>query len=286
MTGSGRGSKFTGRRWGTVRGVTWFAPMVLVTSGLIGSFGGSTAYAAPTTIIAPPGPAPLAGPSCRNGEIFKTPSPGRQGEHYDNLFDIVAISANDVWADGYYIKAPNSENLWQTLIEHYSDGKWQVVASPDPTPNDVLYALTVISPNDVWAVGVADNKSRQDDHTLTEHWNGSEWSAVPSPGAGLLDAVAGNSANDVWAAGFRDVDNGLKPIQNLIEHWNGKSWKIVKSPEPGAYSNGTASITVVAPDDVWAVGQANSTEQQFEPTAEHWNGTVWAAAVLPGEGLD
>ena len=138
----------------------------------------------------------------------------------------------------------------------------------------------------MWAVGLAANKSRQDEHTLTEHWNGAEWSVVPSPGSGLLDAVAGSSPNDIWAAGFRDVDKGLKPIQNLIEHWNGKSWAVVRSPEPGAYANGTAALSVVAPNDVWAVGQADLTENHYEPTAEHWNGTDWTATILPGEGVD
>ena len=128
--------------------------------------------------------------------------------------------------------------------------------------------------------------SRQDDHTLTEHWNGSTWIVVPSPGVGLLDGVAGSSADDVWSVGFREADNGSKPIQNLIEHWNGKSWQLVPSPEPGAYANGTASISAVTPSDVWAVGQAYLTENHYEPTAEHWNGTDWTSTFLPGEGVD
>jgi hypothetical protein len=40
-----------------------------------------------------------------------------------------------------------------------------------------------------------------------------------------LDTVAESSPGNVWAAGFREMDNGLKPIQNLIEHWNGKAWQ-------------------------------------------------------------
>lgn len=241
----------------------------------------SSASAAPVSRTAA-----LEVPACRNGVITATPSPGIPGELYDNLFGIDAIDAKDVWAVGYYIKEPNTVNLWQTLIEHYGGKRWQVVPSPDPTPNDVLYALTAISPDDLWAVGVADNRSRQDEHTLTEHWNGSRWSVVPSPGMGLLDTVAESSPNNVWAAGFRETDNGLKPIRNLIEHWDGRTWQTVPSPEPGAYGNGTAAISVVSPQDVWGVGQAYLTERHFEPTAEHWNGHDWTATILPGKGID
>jgi hypothetical protein len=284
MAGHGRRRVSTGRKRRWVHFAAWLVPVALTASGLAGPLAGSAAYAASDTAALRPGT--LTVPSCRNGVVFKTPSPGTHGELYDSLFGIAAVNAKDVWAAGYYIKAPNNENVWQTLIEHYDGAKWQVVASPDPTPNDVLYAVTAISPTDVWVVGVADNKSREGDRTLTENWNGSKWSVVPSPGVGLLDAVAGSAPNNVWAAGFRIVDNGLKPIQNLIEHWNGTSWKTVTSPEPGAYANGTAGITVVAPDDVWAAGQAYPTEYHFVPTAEHWNGKDWTATILPGKGLN
>ena len=49
---------------------------------------------------------------------FQDPQPREPGELYDNLFDIVAIDSDDVWADGYYIKSPETQNRWQTLIEH------------------------------------------------------------------------------------------------------------------------------------------------------------------------
>jgi hypothetical protein len=275
-----------------MRSRAWPAAVVLVAAGLMAPVAGSAASAASaapasaSAAAANARPALLARSSCRDGVILQTPSPGSHDDLYDNLFDIVAINSEDVWAAGYYIKAPTTHNLWQTLIEHYDGRRWRVVASPDPTPNDVLYALTALSPTDVWAVGVAANKLRQDDHTLTENWNGSKWTVVPSPGVGLLDTIGGSSANDVWAAGFRIVDNDLKPIQNLIEHWNGKDWQTVKSPAPGAYANGTAAISVVAPNNVWAVGQAYLTEHHFEPTAEHWNGSEWTATILPGKGLD
>jgi hypothetical protein len=47
--------------------------------------------------------------------------------------------------------------------------------------------------------------------TLIEHWNGTQWSVVPSPnlmGNNLLRGVAIVSANDVWAVGFVISNSG------------------------------------------------------------------------------
>jgi len=67
----------------------------------------------------------------------------------------------------------------------------------------------------VWAVGSytdASNKS----WPLTEHWNGTAWSAVVPPGGGVssvLHAVAAVAANDVWAVGsYTDASNTVWPL--------------------------------------------------------------------------
>lgn len=87
-----------------------------------------------------------------------------------------------------------------------------------------FHGVAPVSANDVWALG-----SVSTTQTLTEHWNGTSWSMVPSPivgGAGYtLTGVASISTSDVWAAG--DFGSNGNPEQTLIEHWNGTSWSIV-----------------------------------------------------------
>src|SRR5579863_7528626 len=57
-----------------------------------------------------------------------------------------------------------------------SCGRWTVVASPNVGSNqNYLNSVAVISLNDVWAVGTTSSG------TLTEHWNGTQWSVVPRP---------------------------------------------------------------------------------------------------------
>src|SRR2546425_108891 len=59
---------------------------------------------------------------------------------------------------------------------------------------------------------------------LTEHWDGTAWSVVPSPTPleSILNGVAAASTSDVWAAG--SFLNSASVEQALFEHWNGRKW--------------------------------------------------------------
>jgi hypothetical protein len=97
------------------------------------------------------------------------------------------VGSSDVWAVGRYI---NAESQDQTLIEHRAGESFGQVPSPDPKPNDLLYAVDALTPADVWAVGSTFPATVEVDSTLIEHWNGAAWSVVPSPrlssGSGIL----------------------------------------------------------------------------------------------------
>src|SRR5579863_3086457 len=144
-----------------------------------------------------------------------------------------------------------------------SCGRCTVVASPNVGSNqNYLNSVAVISLNDVWAVGTTSSG------TLTEHWNGTQWSVVPSPSAGMypnLYSVSAVATNDVWAVGNDGV----------IEHWNGQHWQLVSSS-----NNGTAlfGVTAISANDVWVVGSTGGTTQTF---IEHWNGTQWSVVSHP-----
>ncbi len=116
--------------------------------------------------------------------------------------------------------------------------------------------------------------------TLTEHWNGKEWSIVPSPNSSFpnvsatrLYGVDAMSTNDVWAVGYGEDFSSLKS-ETLIIHWNGKSWSIVPSPNPGGseYTNTLNAIDGVAPNDIWSVGAQGYPEKSL---TLHWNGSSW-----------
>ena len=95
-----------------------------------------------------------------------------------------------------------------------------------------------------------------------------------------LNGVASVSANDLWAVGdFVDPTTGV--TQTVIELWNGTSWSVVTSPGPGTQDNLLAGVTVVATNDVWAVGQFTPTGGVQQTLIEQWNGTSWSVVTSP-----
>src|SRR5713226_9528426 len=108
-----------------------------------------------------------------------------------------------------------------------SCGIWHVAPGPNVRSfNNNLRAVAAVSSGDIWAVGSTySNQILSPSSTLTDHWNGTRWSIVPSPNVGSsfnqLDGVAVVSASDVWAVGNYISQN---PAKTLIEHWNGTSW--------------------------------------------------------------
>lgn len=154
---------------------------------------------------------------------------------------------------------------------------WTFLKTPDVGPfANTLNATAALSPTDVWAVGCFFD-TNANCHTLTEHWNGSAWSVVPSPGeAGAviteLLGVSGDSPTDVWAVGdFILPDQSGGPF---LLHWDGAAWRQVATPQ-GAQP--FQAVSALAPDDVWVVGNN---------TAEHWDGHLWSVVATPRLGLN
>src|SRR5207302_1303741 len=91
-------------------------------------------------------------------------------------------------------------------------GAWNVVPSPNPgTQNNTLYGIAAVSANDVWTVG-SQSSSGIPGQALIEHWDGTSWSVVSSPGLGMqpisLYSVVAVSANDAWAVGVYTNSSG------------------------------------------------------------------------------
>ena len=68
----------------------------------------------------------------------------------------------------------------------FAQSTFTIVSSPSPGKlQNELQGVSAISNTDVWAVGFSNSRfaeaSPLGDHTLTEHWNGSNWSIVRSP---------------------------------------------------------------------------------------------------------
>jgi hypothetical protein len=153
-------------------------------------------------------------------------------------------------------------------IAHWNGTTWTRVSTPHV--DGALNAVTAISTDDVWTVGIANRRP------LALHWNGSSWRqvAVPAPkqpGNGVLAAVSASSPKDVWAVGYWRR-------RTLIEHWNGHRWTRVPSPANGAagYLRGVWALST---RDAWGVGS-----QGTRTLLLHWNGRRWARTPSPSPG--
>lgn len=197
------------------------------------------------------------------------------------LAGVAATSTNDAWAVG----TNGNGSIDETLIEHWDGANWSIMSSPNPgTALNQLLAVSATSTSDAWAVGnswylIGNNKS-----PLIEHWDGTSWNVVPSPGAGsenLLTGVTALSPSDVWAVGY--FSNNNNPSQTLIEHWDGTSWSIISSPNPNTYDF-LQGVTALSPSDVWAVG-ASADSVSRQTLIEHWDGTSWSVVASPNPDL-
>ena len=196
------------------------------------------------------------------------------------------IAANDIWAVGSH---GSSDFLTQyTLTEHWDGMTWNLVPSPNVPKalDDKLYAVGGVATNDVWAVGESDDTNSGNHTILTEHWDGTQWSIIPSvTGNQVVYGLVAVASNDVWAVGASVNQQSLKS-KTLVIHWNGTTWSTVTSPSVGSFSNVFQSVRAVSANDIWAVGNYSNTNT-FSPSKtliEHWNGTSWSVTASPNVG--
>ena len=71
--------------------------------------------------------------------------------------------------------------------------------------------MAAVSANDIWAVGAFVDPNLNANQTLTEHWDGTSWSVIPSPNAttgnNVLTGVTALSTGDVVAVGSANSAN-------------------------------------------------------------------------------
>jgi hypothetical protein len=233
-----------------------------------------------STVTQTPAPfsTPTAGPTTivtGTWKIVTSPNVGT-GTYGNQLNGVAVVSTNDVWAVGFSPHPSGTpQYIRQTLIEHWNGNNWSVVASPNPTGKTyvVLNGVAAISASDIWAVGHSGDPSSIPLQTLTEHWNGTSWSIIPSPSPGtyngnVLNAVDAIAANDVWAVGWYQSGSTGQEGGALTMHWDATQWTVV--PNPSRWT--LYGVTAIASNDVWAVG---------EQSILHWDGTSWSSVSFP-----
>jgi len=129
----------------------------------------------------------------------------------------------------------------------------------------LLKGISADAANDIWVVG----------GTTVLHFDGANWTHVPSPSKDSLNTVTALSPGNVWGAG---VGPGIYFPRATIEHWDGTTWSVVSSPNPTTRGNSfLEGIAAADANDIWAVGGGTGAG----PVTEHWDGQSWTIVATP-----
>ncbi len=147
---------------------------------------------------------------------------------------------------------------------------------------DQLSDVSYVSPSESWAVGnigVAEKANQ----TLTERFNGSAWSVVPSPN----DGTGNNALNSVsmipgagWAVGYAQVSGNYRP---LALGWDGTQWSTAST---GTFPGDAlfTSVDTLADGSAWAAGFARTAAGTRQTLIEQESGGMWAPVASPNDG--
>jgi hypothetical protein len=214
--------------------------------------------------------------------VVHTPTP--KGGTDIGLDGISCVSASHCVAVGSYT---NHRSVPRTLTEFWNGSAWSIVASRNPAGSaSGLSAVSCHSATACMAVGFNIDADSAD-VSLTEVWNGSTWSVVPSPNpagaqSSVLDGVSCPTASRCLAVGnYFDSDS---VAETLAESWNGSSWSIVASPTPsGSPSSDLYGISCASRSGCLAVGHSYSASfaAKDDTLAESWNGSSWSIVASP-----
>lgn len=228
------------------------------------------------------------------------PTPDPANSHHTILRDVDMIHEADVWAVGESYGALPGQTT--PIAMHFDGTQWSMVPTPIPAPsaggaNCGLDAVKIISTNDVWAGGwqyKQDAAGYVGPHLFVIHWDGSQWTEVPTPMPATLGTQGGSGEfvhgidaagpNDVWFAGeWMEALQSKRPA--LAMHWDGSSFTLTDVPLMHSQGDRLSAIHVIATNDIWAVGGSKTSASGPKAYIVHWDGSSWSLSDEPTPGM-
>jgi hypothetical protein len=178
-----------------------------------------------------------------DGTQWTAMAPPNVGDQENTLFSVSALPDGHAWAVGYY--ADQTFRI-RTLAEYWDGSSWTVVPTVNPQrARDVFFSVKALSADDVWAVGGQQDTPNGPFHTLIEHFDGTQWSVVPSrdpgPNGNELFGVGAAGPSDVWAVGQQQGKHF--PSLALLERWDGSAWTVATAPQSSSMSYDPYAVT-------------------------------------------
>jgi hypothetical protein len=180
------------------------------------------------------------------------------------LYGASQDSTNDAWVVGIQLL----DGFTAPLVVQYDGSNWSQASLPFPPGTSELLGVLALAPNNVWAVGWQNpgNPDYYTNLTLIYHFDGNNWTIVPSPGepGTNLNGIVANSSNDMYAFGYsaNSTDTGF---DTLLLHWDGSEWTIIPSPnpmnDPNFIFDQLLTGVVPSPGNVWIFGSQFDSQQ-------------------------
>jgi len=227
-------------------------------------------------------PASAQVPATGGGTWSVVPSPNTS-DPVNSLGSVACVSDSDCWAVGSSFDLGTDSG--DPVIQQWTGSAWSTVTSPATSGAGALSEVACLSSSDCWAVGeIVASGDAEFASPLTEHWDGSQWSEVPSPNGTIdgyqigtgLNSVACASASDCWAVGYTYAAPGENLNGSVIEQWNGTAWSVEHADISG---ESLYSVACSNASDCWTVGTSNAGDGQS--LIEQWNGSTWAVVTSP-----
>ncbi|MDL1895248.1 hypothetical protein FBQ82_03180 [Anaerolineae bacterium CFX7] len=218
----------------------------------------------------------------------------------------LAVSGSDLYVGGYFTNVNNNGTALGAAdyIAKWDGTNWSALGSNgagDGSLNNVVYPLAV-SGSDLYVGGfftdVNNNGTVLGAADRIAKWDGTNWSALGSDGAGdgslnyQVNALA-VSGSDLYVGGFfTDVNNNgtvLGAADNVAK-WDGTNWSALGSNGAGNASlNGSVWTLAVSGSDVYVGGNFydvnnNGTALGAADYIAKWDGTNWSALGSNGAG--
>jgi hypothetical protein len=167
---------------------------------------------------------------------------------------------------------------YETLVEYWDGTSWTRMASPNPGPegSGFLYQVSCPSSMSCFAVGQYSFPYRPNhpgEKTLVEHWDGTNWTVMPSPNRqdeqfSALNGVSCPSSTRCFALG-----SDLRTA--FIEQWDGIRWSNVAMPTASA-NDELGAVSCPTTTSCFAVGDSSPQPGEVQRAlVEHWNGSRW-----------
>jgi len=204
---------------------------------------------------------------------------------------VTALSANDAWA---------LNGALGTI--HWDGTSWTQVPIPDLSSLGSSFDLDAMGSagTAMFICGVVSTSVWTNEQLLLI-WDGGQWDRVESmelaqnsfgqPRYGAPRAIDGASADDLWIVGTAS-SNPPQGVANVVltVHWDGSQLVEYITPGVGDRQNHLYDVSVLAPDDAWAVGEftswAGGANGALHGQTFHWDGTSWNHVPNPTETID